>query len=39
MALFLAMSYCVIMPRLNRITDAVIKNEKVTVIFGSNSDY
>lgn len=32
MTLFSAMSYGVIMPRLNGITDAVVKNEKVTVI-------
>lgn len=35
--IFLVMSDCLIMPRLNGITDAVIKNEKVTVIFDSNS--
>lgn len=36
MRLFLEMSNCLIMPRLNGVTDVVIKNEKVTVISGSN---
>lgn len=36
MGLFLEMSNCLIMPTLNVVADVVIKNEKVTVIFGSN---